>query len=133
MHIAVIDEAALIQDMLRSALELSGHQVETYSTVPDQFAHCDLIILEPGEDAQELIRLLPLLRSRAFPMLILTFYEENILLAHLHVFPALLKMPFMLSSLLARIEQFGPQGMHQQQHDACSPIPLLKGLEPLCE
>lgn len=112
MHIAVIDEADLIQDMLRSALELSGHQVETYSTVPGQFAHCDLIILEPGEYGRELFRLLPLLRSRALPMLILTFYEENIFLAHLHMLPALRKIPFLLSSLLARIEQFCPQGMH---------------------
>ncbi|GHO61702.1 hypothetical protein KSC_005940 [Ktedonobacter sp. SOSP1-52] len=121
MHIAVIDEADLIQDMLRSVLELSGHQVEIYHTMPDQIAQYDLVIVEPGEDGQEFMRLLPLLRSHALPILILTFHEENLTLARLHLLPALWKMPFRLSSLLATIEQFGSQGRQHQKHDVCFP------------
>jgi DNA-binding response OmpR family regulator len=114
MHIAVIDEADSIQDMLRSVLESSGHQIETYRTMPDAITHYDLIIVEPGEDSQELVRLLPLRSSHALSVLILTFHEANLTLARRHLLPVLWKMPFRLSALLAMIEQFGSKGTHNQ-------------------
>lgn len=123
MYIAVIEEADSIQDMLRSVLEFSGHHIETYRTMPDALPHYDLIIVEPGEESQELVRLLPLHSSRMLSVLVLTFHEANLALARRHLLPVLWKMPFRLSVLLAMIEQLGSQSTHHQQHTLGSLLP----------
>lgn len=106
MHIAVIEEEPLIRDMLRYALELSGHQVETYATMPDHCRAYDLVIVEPGEYGQGFPAIYQLIRGYRIPILILTFYEGNVGMAQEYNLPAMYKMPFRLTHLLKTISHF---------------------------
>lgn len=104
MHIAVIEEERSIQDMVRHALELGGHQVDIYSEPPEQLNPYDLVIIEPGEHGQALPTILHFMDLYHFPVLILTFYDWNIDLAQKQHLPLLRKMPFRLMQLLEMVE-----------------------------
>ncbi|GHO43326.1 DNA-binding response regulator [Ktedonospora formicarum] len=107
MYIAVIEEELLIRDMLHYALELSGHQVDIYSEMPEHCRAYDLAIVEPGEYGQGFPAISQLIRGYHIPVLILTFYESNMGIAREYSLPAINKMPFRLPHLLKSISRFG--------------------------
>jgi DNA-binding response OmpR family regulator len=104
MHIALIEEELPIQDIVRHALELGGHQVETYYKTPEKLHPYDLVIIEPGEDGHAFPPLHQHLKCYHPPVLILTFYEQNIDAALQQQLPILRKIPFRLASLLKMVD-----------------------------
>nr|BBH88949.1 hypothetical protein KTC_37000 [Thermosporothrix sp. COM3] len=106
MRIAVIENELSIQDMLRYALELEGHRVDIYACIPDQFLKCDLVIIEPGEYGQHFQVVLHCIEYYRVPVVILTFYDWNIIMAQEYGVPALRKLPFRLSLFLEYVNMF---------------------------
>lgn len=124
MHIAVIEEERPIQELVRCALELGEHTVDTYYETPETLSSYDLVIIEPGEYGQGLPAILRLTNHHNLPVLILTFHEWNIDKAQkLHI-PILRKMPFRLNPLLEMVDQL--YGSRQEEvPEACDGIPTL--------
>jgi DNA-binding response OmpR family regulator len=101
MRIAVIEEERPIQDLVRHALELGGHRVDTYYQASEQLAPCDLIIVEPGEYGQGMPAIQLLREQRCIPVVILTFHERNIIIGYESHIPVLRKLPFRLQQLFS--------------------------------
>lgn len=105
MHIVVIEEEQPIRDVVRHALELGGHEVDVYPETPETLSSCDLVIIEPGERGQAFPAIWQFVQRHHLPVLILTFHEWNIELAHKLRIPIVRKIPFRLAQLLDMIDK----------------------------
>jgi DNA-binding response OmpR family regulator len=114
MRIAVIEEERPIQDLVRHALELAGHRVDTYYQASEQLAPCDLVIIEPGEYGQGIPVVQQLREQKHIPVLILTFHERNVITGYESRIPVLRKLPFRLQHFFAVVNGLNTEHMSSQ-------------------
>jgi hypothetical protein len=100
----VIDEEEALRCVVQAALEWDGHIVACFTSPPPRLIGFDLVVIEPGEHRQWM-EAVTRLKAEGIQIVILTFYEENIVAGEALNLSAFKKLSYKKSGLTSLMEE----------------------------
>jgi len=104
VRIAVIDGEDVLCRVVQAALEWNGHTVGCFARPPSHLIGFDLVIIEPGEHMGWIDTVMQL-QAVGMRIVILTFYDENIVAGEALGLPAFKKLSYKRSGLASLMEE----------------------------